>query len=285
VTSGGDERAGRAAATDDPRVAVTARGLPRLTDRVDAADVPPLPRVPARAPRRTTLAAVGTRSLRVAAWRERDDIALVATRSGGRAPDPAEILRLVAAAHDAGVTRLVTGALTPGEQAPFAAAGFTVHDRLHLLSHDLRDLAPTPEVAFRIRRAGRADHAAALAVDARAFEPFWRLDRVGLRDALGATASARFRVLGSDPIVGYAVIGRSGDRGYLQRLAVDPGHRRQGLGAALVLDGLRWLRRRWATSVVVNTQVGNDAALSLYRRLGFVLEPGGLCVLTRTTDP
>lgn len=252
---------------------------------MDAADLPPLPPVPERAPRRIALGTVGTRSLRAAAWRERDDIALVTPRPGAAAAGPDEILRLVASAHAAGVGRLVTGALTPAEQSPFTAAGFTVHDRLHLLSHDLHDLPPVPDVGARLRRAGRSDHAPALAVDARAFEPFWRLDRVGLRDAIGATPTARFRVLGSAPILGYAVTGRSGNRGYLQRLAVDPTHRREGLGTALVIDGLRWLRRRWTTSAVVNTQVGNDAALSLYRRLGFVLEPGGLCVLTRTTEP
>jgi ribosomal protein S18 acetylase RimI-like enzyme len=80
--------------------------------------------------------------------------------------------------------------------------------------------------------------------------------------------------------VGYVVTGRSGDRGYVQRLAVDPTVRRAGLGAALVVDGLRWLRRRHTLSAVVNTQVANDGALALYRRLGFILQPDGLIVLT-----
>ena len=81
-------------------------------------------------------------------------------------------------------------------------------------------------------------------------------------------------------VVGYVVTGRSGDRGYVQRLAVDPTVRRAGIGAALVIDGLRWLRRRHTLSAVVNTQVANDGALALYRRLGFGLQPDGLTVLT-----
>ena len=57
--------------------------------------------------------------------------------------------------------------------------------------------------------------------------------------------------------------------------------RGRGLGAALVVDGLRWLRRWGAKEVLVNTQEGNDAAVRLYERLGFRLQPDGLAVLRR----
>ena len=187
------------------------------------------------------------------------------------------------AAERAGVARLVTGALSVSEQGPFLESGFEVHDRLHLLSHDLVDL-PLAPAAPRLRRARKTDRDAALAVDARAFDPFWRLDGTGLDDAIGATSAARFRVIADPEVVGYAVTGRAGDRGYVQRLAVDPARRGRGWGAALVVDGLRWLRRRHVHSAVVNTQVGNDDALRLYRRLGFVSQPAGLTVLTLALD-
>ena len=80
-------------------------------------------------------------------------------------------------------------------------------------------------------------------------------------------------------IVGYAVTGRAGPRGYLQRLAVHPDHQRAGLGGALVVDGLRWLRRWGAKEVLVNTQEGNEPAVRLYEALGFELRPEGLAVL------
>ena len=80
-------------------------------------------------------------------------------------------------------------------------------------------------------------------------------------------------------VVGYAVTGRAGPRGYLQRLAVHPDHQRAGLGGALVVDGLRWLRRWGAKEVLVNTQEGNEPAVRLYEALGFQLRPEGLAVL------
>lgn len=219
-------------------------------------------------------------SLRTSTWRGRDDVTLVVPRPEVAPPTPAEVAEVAARATQAGMRRLITGALAEGEQDPFLANGFTVHDRLHLLRHDLVDISPAPAGTPRFHRARVRDHHAVLAVDGRAFEPFWRLDEAGLDDALRATTSARFRVAAAPAVVGYAITGRAGDRGYLQRLAVDPGRRGQGLGAALVLDGLRWLRRRRVTSAVVNTQVGNQGAFALYQRLGFVPQPAGLTVLT-----
>lgn len=222
------------------------------------------------------------RTLRTASWRGRDDILLVVPRPGAH-PSPGEVASLVAAARERGIRRLLTGALAPAEQATFRDAGFAIHDRLHLLAHDLESV-PTvaPPAGVKLRRARRGELGAVLAVDGRAFDGFWRLDRAGLDDAIHATASARVRVAADrhGAVVGYVVTGRSGDRGYVQRLAVDPSLRRAGIGAALVVDGLRWLRRRRSLSAVVNTQVANDGALALYRRLGFVLQPDGLTVLT-----
>ena len=163
-----------------------------------------------------------------------------------------------------------------------------MHERLHLLVRDLDDLArlstPAPPSCAA---ATTATGPAILAVDAAAFPPFWRLDAPGLEDALAATP------VGPPP--GRARRGRTrpdraatpspagpGHAGYLQRLAVDPPAQGAGIGAALVVDGLRWLRRWGAKEVLVNTQEGNDAAVRLYERLGFRLQPDGLAVLRRS---
>ena len=132
----------------------------------------------------------------------------------------------------------------------------------------------------------RADVGAVLALDARAFDSFWRLDGAGLDEAISATPHSRFRVAtAGDAIIGYAITGRAGRRGYIQRLAVDPANQRSGVGTALVLDALRWLRRWRADRVMVNTQLQNDRALALYERVGFRRETVGLAVLAAQLTP
>jgi GNAT superfamily N-acetyltransferase len=181
-----------------------------------------------------------------------------------------------------GFTSVVTPALAPAEQRAFLLAGFDTHERLHLLAHDLVDLPPTTRGATR--RARRGDRPTVLRLDQAAFAPFWRLDRAGLQEALEAVPSTRFRVTADGRVVGYAVAGRAGPQGYLQRLAVHPDHQGGGRGRALVADALRWMQRRGAGRAVVNTQLGNEAALALYTGAGFRLQPSGLAVLRRELD-
>jgi ribosomal-protein-alanine N-acetyltransferase len=90
------------------------------------------------------------------------------------------------------------------------------------------------------------------------------------------------RVVGSasEPL-GYAIHGVAGRRGYVQRLAVRPDARRRGMGAALLVDGLRWARRRGARDAVVNTDRTNGTARALYESYGFIDLPTGLVVLER----
>lgn len=181
-----------------------------------------------------------------------------------------------------GYCAVVTSALAPGDTLPFVDSGFEVRERLHLLEHDLERL-PAADPDLRARRAWRTDRASVLDLDRLAFDEFWRLEEPGLREALHATPAVRFRV-GDSPEGGtaaYAITGRAGRRGYLQRIAVHPDARRRGWGSALVLDALRWLRRHDSGRALVNTQWTNESALALYESCGFRRLPVGLCVLDR----
>jgi ribosomal protein S18 acetylase RimI-like enzyme len=218
--------------------------------------------------------------LQVSAWRGRDDTVVLSPLPDRPAPAAADIEREVELLRQRGVHRVLTGALHHGELRPFLDAGFVEHERLHLLRHDLLRLPEVPS-KVRLRRAWRRDQTDVLTIDRLAFDAFWALDASGLDDAVRATPASRFRVATDGPITGYAVTGRAANRGYLQRLAVDPAHHREGIGLALVADSLRWLRRSGAQVAVVNTQEHNDGALGLYLATGFVLEPHGLAVLTR----
>jgi ribosomal-protein-alanine N-acetyltransferase len=229
----------------------------------------------------------GWERARTGPWRGDGQVALLAPLPPGGPPTVQFLQRCLESLTARGFTRVVTSALAPAEQGAFVTLGFEEYERLHLLSHDLRDIERPAKDAGRLLRRGRtSDWPAVLAVDAAAFEPFWRLDRGGLQEAIDATPVTRFRVAaaarGEPPgLAAYAITGCSENQGYLQRLAVAPGHRRRGLGRALGLDGLRWLARRGVAGAVVNTQLGNDAALALYLSLGFRKEPTQLSVLHR----
>jgi ribosomal protein S18 acetylase RimI-like enzyme len=220
--------------------------------------------------------------LRVGSWRGDAHVAYIAPLPESGPPSTDAVRRCSALLRERGYNEAVTAALAASEANAFLAAGFTVRERLHLLAHELVAVADPQAVSPHVtmRRARRSDRAAALDVDARSFDPFWRLDPAGLDEAVDATPSSRFRVIdGPSGLVGYAVSGRAGARGFLQRLAVDPAARGRGYGSALVLDGLRWMKRRGAARAMVNTQERNNDALRLYERLGFRLQPGGLAVL------
>lgn len=229
---------------------------------------------------------LGDGRLRVAGWRGEATTAYLLPTRGH--PSAASVTRSLQALADGGYRAAVTSALAPAEQRPFLAAGFTLHERLHLLTRPIDDLPPARPTSATLRRGRRADRPELLALDGDAFTPFWHLDDEGLDDALSATPSARLRIAthpdSRREVAGYAVTGRAGSRGYLQRLAVDPALQRGGVGSALVLDGLRWLRRWGSREVLVNTQVGNDAAVALYESMGFRIQPEGLAVLRRDLD-
>jgi len=221
----------------------------------------------------------GSDRLRVGTWRGDAGVAYVAPLPGGAVRDTT-VAACIEQLHATGFTSALTSALTTAEQEPFLRAGWAVRERLHLLRHDLDDVPEGPLPARgRLRRARWGDRDAMLAVDRAAFDAFWRFDEVGLADARTATPTARARVVDDDGVVAYAITGRAGPTGYLQRLAVLPEAAGHGLGTALVVDALRWCSRRGAEGVLVNTQEANDRALELYLRLGFRAQPTGLAVL------
>jgi ribosomal protein S18 acetylase RimI-like enzyme len=228
----------------------------------------------------------GRERLRVGPWRGDRRTAYLNPVPGAPLPSADFVRRCLRSLAGQGYLRVVTGALSPSEQSPFRAAGFVVTEHLHLLAHDLRDLPAAEPPDGLLRRSSRRDRPSVLALDHLAFEPFWRLDDAGLDEAIAATPHTRFRVaVGEDGgVVGYAITGRAGRRGYLQRLAVHPDVQRQGLGTILVVDALRWLRRWRAERAMVNTQLANERALSLYERVGFRRESSGLSVLARDLD-
>lgn len=226
---------------------------------------------------------VGGDRIRIRPWKGSSHTASIVPMPAHVAVRPATVSRLIGEVRSRGYHTLLTSALSPSEQEPFFDAGFTVHHELHLLCHPLTSLK-APERRL-MRRAWRKDWDDILAVDHLAFNDFWRMDRIGISDALTATPVRRFRVTKGPTIGGYHISGRAGSAGYLQRLAVHPELHGQGMGSLLLADALCWMADGGATTAWVNTQVGNDTALALYERRGFMLQPSRLAVLTQEVPP
>jgi ribosomal protein S18 acetylase RimI-like enzyme len=178
------------------------------------------------------------------------------------------------------IERIRTGALFPAAAAAFLDAGFVEADRLALLEralHDRVDVSASSELA--IARLRPRDLETAADIDRASFPDGWQQDSTSLDEIARATPQARRRLVapssgrrlgnrGLAPI-GFAITGCAGPNGYLQRLAVHPDARRNGAARLLVDDALDWLVRRGAQRSMVNTGVGNVAALDLYRHAGF----------------
>lgn len=174
---------------------------------------------------------------------------------------------------------VVTSALSPVEQVPFRDHGFTDFEALHLLRHSFAP-APNRSSPALIRTARRTDLKRVLEIDAQCFDSFWVLDRAGIDAARKATPSHHYVVAElNGEVVGYAITGHAGAPSFLQRLAVDPAVQGMGIGSHLITDGITWAMGRRALHMMVNTQVSNEGAASLYQSLGFVLDADQLKVL------
>jgi ribosomal protein S18 acetylase RimI-like enzyme len=223
---------------------------------------------------------------RVRCWPSEPNVAQLVMYQQSRPPSHDDLTRWCAELAQRGFTAVRTSALATAASARVESHGFKVIQELVLLQHDEPAHVPSPTV--RTTRLLVGNDAAAAAVDRIAFGPRWSLDATAVHDVRTATPRHRARaVLGpaddanaipGDVVTAYAITGRDSRLGFLQRLAVHPERRREGLGLALVHDSLRWLARWRVQRVLVNTPTTNDAALALYEGAGFHRLPDGLRV-------
>ncbi len=73
-------------------------------------------------------------------------------------------------------------------------------------------------------------------------------------------------------VVGTAMAGYDGHRGWLYRVAVSPEHRRRGIGTALVRHAVGSLHKLGCVKVNLQIRADNRAVSSFYESLGFAVE-------------
>ena len=241
------------------------------------------------APRRAPIVVRGRHTMcRVQQWSFRPDVAQIVLYHQRPLPTAADFRDWSGELQAAGYTRLRTSAVATDVWRDLDAIGMHPVQELSLLEHDdpgsvtpgrsglarLKNRPPRHRRTRTLRLTQRPD---ASRVDQSAFDEGWGLDDTAIHDVCTATPHHRARwIAAADPagarvMGGYAITGRDGTQGFLQRLAVDPAQQRQGIGRLLVIDSLHWLARRHAHRVLVNTPTHNAPALALYDSLGFRL--------------
>ncbi len=108
-------------------------------------------------------------------------------------------------------------------------------------------------------------------IDNSAFEKPWRVGRLGLRDALGATPRSEiFVTTDGEQLTGFAIVGA--DRyaiGYLQRVATHPNWQGRGVGSILIASAKAWALENACQRMVLNVRPDADGVIALYREHGF----------------
>lgn len=130
-------------------------------------------------------------------------------------------------------------------------------------------------MSIEIREMTTADYDRALAL--------WkRCEGIGLSDADEQASILRF--LEHNPglcftawedgeLIGTCLCGTDGRRGYLYHLAVDPHHRRQGIGKLLVQRVFEGLRAQDIHKCHIMVYGSNQAGLAFWKQTSWVLRP------------
>jgi ribosomal protein S18 acetylase RimI-like enzyme len=124
--------------------------------------------------------------------------------------------------------------------------------------------------AMQIRDITSADIPAAVALweQAGLTRP-WNPPAIDLQRALDGPTSTVLGSFNLEKLVGTAMAGHDGHRGWIYYLAVDKRHRGTGLGRDLMAAAEAWLQEHEVVKVQLMVRAGNAAVLSFYDHLGY----------------
>ena len=74
-------------------------------------------------------------------------------------------------------------------------------------------------------------------------------------------------------VVGTVLATHDGRKGWINRLAVDAGLRKRGIGAVLVLEAERWLAAQGMDILACLIEDGNAVSMAVFERLGYKKHP------------
>jgi len=122
-------------------------------------------------------------------------------------------------------------------------------------------------LSYMIRPAEGSDAAGVYAVEKECFpDPY---PAVLLDDLIEKEQSRFFVAVEHGKIIGYTVATSDGTDGHIVSVAVDPRHRRRGIGRALLWTVTKKLTEEGVAEIHLEVRKGNAAGISFYEGMGF----------------
>lgn len=97
----------------------------------------------------------------------------------------------------------------------------------------------------------------------------WNDPGADFRRAVAGPGSCALGVRRGEALVGAALVGDDGHRGWLYYVGVAPAHARRGVGAELVRTAEAWLARRGVAKVLLLVRRENEGVHGFYEALGY----------------
>jgi ribosomal protein S18 acetylase RimI-like enzyme len=117
------------------------------------------------------------------------------------------------------------------------------------------------------------------------FKPQGRDTRAAFERQLAGGTQIAIGIDGSDgTLIGAVLATHDGRKGWINRLAVHPDHRRQGIATRLVDAAEEVLRERGLHIFAALIEPGNDASLALFEEAGYTDWPGMHYVSKRDSE-
>jgi len=116
-------------------------------------------------------------------------------------------------------------------------------------------------------------------------KPRGRDSRAGLARQLASGVQTILGLEVDGQLVGIVVVNHNSRKGWINRLAVDPDHRRRGYGARLVAAAEEVLREQGIHVIAVLIESDNPTSLALFRKVGYLeIDPGIYYLTKRDSD-